>query len=94
MGPPTPLLAATLKFLSLERTEQIVDWIYADNQWGRIATLAPLAFQFAEMSPPDAVALRIVDEAAQYLAESIRAVVVKLKLNSADSKEFNAGGLL
>lgn len=52
MGPATPLLQATMCFLQIERPEQMVDWLYADRSWERVARLAPLAFAYA--APPAA----------------------------------------
>jgi len=53
MGPPTPLLEASLAFLGKTRSEELVDWLYADYSWARIGTLAPLAFLYSSVHTPD-----------------------------------------
>lgn len=99
MGPSTPLLQATLDFLGKQRSEQLVDWLYADLSWARLGTLAPLAFKFAvadEERAVDPVSLRIVQDAADYLVLSIRAVVQKLDFAASEQPVMIvcAGGLL
>jgi N-acetylglucosamine kinase-like BadF-type ATPase len=47
MGPRSVLLPAVLAFLSIEKVEGLVDWLYADRSWDRVAKLAVLAFQYA-----------------------------------------------
>jgi len=99
MGPPTPLLKATLDELKIQSAPEIVDWLYSDLSWSRPASLATLAFAFAapaDGSPADPVALRLVEEAAEYLAESVKAVAAKLGLAdlAQDVPVVCAGGLL
>lgn len=75
--------------------------LYSDPSWSRASSLAPLAFKYAEshvadypgadgkvvgqVVPADPVALTIVQNAADYLVNSVRAVANKL--NFTTSKE-------
>jgi N-acetylglucosamine kinase-like BadF-type ATPase len=72
-----PILSAVLERLQLEAPEQIVAWCFGDesnegnSSRGRIAELAPLAFEFSD-SPKVS---RILQQGAQELSRMIGAVV-------------------
>ena len=72
MGPPTPMLASVLKHINGTTAEDIVPWMYNTFSWGHVATVAPIAFHHATTSPPDPVAVAIVEKHSRYL---IRAAV-------------------
>lgn len=93
MGESTTLLQPLLQQLKINSMEEAVSWLYADHEWARIAALAPLAFQQAKLG--DAVSIKIIEQAADYLALSIKAVVSKLKFDQDDKfKIVLAGGTL
>ena len=50
MGPKSILNQAALKYLNLSRTEELVDWLYADRSWDRVASLAILAFHYGSVA--------------------------------------------
>lgn len=53
-------------------------WTYADPSWARIAALVPEVVSCAEAG--DEIANKVLDDAVQELALSVRAVVQRLRL--------------
>lgn len=92
IGPPTALQAAVLQHLQLTRPQDLVTWIYADITWARFAALAPLVTQCAEQG--DAVANAILDQAADDLTTTVKAVVNGLQLAQTAFPLVLAGGNL
>ncbi|MFN8493622.1 MAG: BadF/BadG/BcrA/BcrD ATPase family protein [Caldilineaceae bacterium] len=92
LGPPTALQAAILQHLQLTKPQELVTWIYADISWARFAALAPLVVQCAEQG--DVVANAIIDQAADDLAATVRAVVNGLHLTQTTFPLVLAGGNL
>ncbi|BBN02548.1 N-acetylglucosamine kinase [Marchantia polymorpha subsp. ruderalis] len=84
-GPPTTLTAAILKKLDLTTPEEIVGWVYADTSWARVAALVPTIKACAKNG--DEVAIGILEDAAEELAISVKAVVRALKLSGHDGSE-------
>ena len=92
IGPPTALQAAVLQHLQLAKPQDLVTWMYDDIAWARFAALAPLVTQCAEQG--DAVANAILDQAADDLATTVKAVVNGLHLAQAAFPLVLAGGNL
>jgi N-acetylglucosamine kinase-like BadF-type ATPase len=96
-GPETLLCAALKEKLGLAAMQELIAWVYDKSQqaspWQRIADVAPLARDCAERG--DAVAMRILDDAADGLFVSMQAVARRLLYTSDDAVTFVfAGGLL
>ncbi len=87
----TALSGAVLAQLHLERPQGLIDWTYRDISWERIASLAPLAIDYAER---DAVAAQILHEGASGLATAVQAVVMGLGLTETPFPLVMAGGML
>ncbi|KAJ6770819.1 ACTIN-LIKE ATPASE SUPERFAMILY PROTEIN [Salix purpurea] len=77
-GPQTMLTNKILKALSLSSPDELIGWTYADPSWARIAALVPEVVSCAEAC--DQVATKILVDAAQDLALSVKAVVQRLHL--------------
>ena len=78
VGPATALTGALLDHLGLANPQDLIGWAYTDTAWSRFAALAPLAVACAAQG--DAVAQRILVDAAAALAGSAAAVVEGLQL--------------
>jgi N-acetylglucosamine kinase-like BadF-type ATPase len=81
LGPETALEAAVLKRLNLGHVEELVQWLYGDLSWARVADLARLAFELDEKG--DKVAHQIVVRAADALAAVVKCVAKKIKFDEA-----------
>ncbi len=77
----TKLMDAMLSQLKLQQASDLVEWLYRGAvERAAIAQLAPLVTGLAEGPEPDAIALQIVDQAAQELARLVRCVARQLDL--------------
>ncbi|MBA0814244.1 hypothetical protein Gohar_020084 [Gossypium harknessii] len=83
-GPHTMLTSTILQTLGLSSADELIGWTYADPSWARIAALVPVVVSCAEAG--DEVANKILKEAVQELALSVKAVVQRLGLCGADRK--------
>ncbi|OMO68086.1 ATPase, BadF/BadG/BcrA/BcrD type [Corchorus olitorius] len=83
-GPHTMLKSAILQTLDLSSADELIGWTYADPSWARIAALVPVVVSCAEAG--DEVANKILKEAVQELALSVKAVVQRLGLCGEDGK--------
>ncbi|KAJ6894971.1 hypothetical protein NC652_028648 [Populus alba x Populus x berolinensis] len=81
-GPQTMLTNKILKALSLSSPDELIGWTYADPSWARIAALVPEVVSCAEAC--DQVATKILVDAVQDLALSVKAVVQRLHLCGED----------
>eukprot|EP00258_Populus_trichocarpa_P051464 XP_024467483.1 N-acetyl-D-glucosamine kinase isoform X1 [Populus trichocarpa] len=81
-GPQTMLTNKILKALSLSSPDELIGWTYADPSWARIAALVPEVVSCAEAC--DQVATKILVNAVQDLALSVKAVVQRLQLCGED----------
>ncbi|KAL0011859.1 hypothetical protein SO802_006967 [Lithocarpus litseifolius] len=81
-GPQTALTDYILKALSLSSPDELIGWTYADPSWARIAALVPDVVSCAESG--DQIAHKILVDAVQELALSVKAVVQRLSLCGAD----------
>ncbi|KAB5534967.1 hypothetical protein DKX38_018053 [Salix brachista] len=81
-GPQTMLTNKILKALCLSSPDELIGWTYADPSWARIAALVPEVVSCAEAC--DQVATKILVDAAQDLALSVKAVVQRLHLCGED----------
>lgn len=81
-GPQTALTDCILKALSLSSPDELIGWTYADPSWARIAALVPDVVSCAESG--DQIAHKILVDAVQELALSVKAVVQRLSLCGAD----------
>ncbi|KAB1222821.1 N-acetyl-D-glucosamine kinase [Morella rubra] len=81
-GPQTMLTDSILKALSLSSPDELIGWTYADPSWARIAALVPEVVSCAEAG--DEIANKVLDDAVQELALSVRAVVQRLRLCGED----------
>lgn len=81
-GPQTTLTDSILKALSLSSPDELIGWTYADQSWARIAALVPEVVSCAEAG--DQIANKILVDAVQELALSVKAVVQRLCLCGAD----------
>ncbi|KAM3700981.1 hypothetical protein ACJW31_05G138800 [Castanea mollissima] len=77
-GPQTALTDRILKALSLSSPDELIGWTYADPSWARIAALVPDVVSCAESG--DQIAHKILVDAVQELALSVKAVVQRLSL--------------
>ncbi|XP_009402565.1 uncharacterized protein LOC103986320 [Musa acuminata AAA Group] len=84
-GPQTKLTKSILDMLELPSPDELIGWTYADPSWARIAALVPIVVSTAEDG--DEVANRILYDSVQELADSIIAVVRRLRLCGEDGKE-------
>ncbi|KAJ8762086.1 hypothetical protein K2173_006750 [Erythroxylum novogranatense] len=85
-GPQTMLTNKILKVLGLSSPDEVIGWTYADPSWARIAALVPEVISCAEAS--DQVANKILDDAVQELALSVKAVVKRLALCGEDGNGY------
>ena len=96
LGPPcTELTRQVFAIAKIQKTPELVSWMYADGGgWARVATLAPAVEISAKNG--DLEANRILNEAAEALSNSVKAVSAKLKLSSDESSWtlVVTGGLL
>lgn len=83
-GPDTMLTSTILQTLGLSSADELIGWTYADPSWARIAALVPVVVSCAEAG--DEVATKILKEAVQELALSVKAVVQRLALCGEDGK--------
>ncbi|PPS13359.1 hypothetical protein GOBAR_AA07207 [Gossypium barbadense] len=93
-GPHTMLTSTILQTLGLCSADELI-WTYADPSWARIAALVPVVVSCAEAG--DEVANKILKEAVQELALSVKAVVQRLGLCGARKNSFPlvmVGGVL
>ncbi|XP_050221792.1 uncharacterized protein LOC126671985 [Mercurialis annua] len=81
-GPETMLTDKILKALDLASPDELIGWTYADPSWARIAALVPEVVSCAEAF--DQVANKILFDAVQELALSVKAVAEKLSLCGED----------
>ncbi|KAJ6776741.1 ACTIN-LIKE ATPASE SUPERFAMILY PROTEIN [Salix koriyanagi] len=81
-GPQTMLTDKILKAIHLSSPEELIGWTYADPSWARIAALVPEVVSCAEAC--DQVATKILVDAVQDLALSVKAVVQRLSLCGED----------
>ncbi|KAG6536239.1 hypothetical protein ZIOFF_001290 [Zingiber officinale] len=84
-GPQTKLTKSMLDMLQLSSPDELIGWTYADSSWARIAALVPTVVSTAEDG--DEVANKILCDSVQELADSIIAVVKRLRLCGEDGKE-------
>ncbi|KAG2581397.1 N-acetyl-D-glucosamine kinase-like isoform X1 [Panicum virgatum] len=85
-GPQTSLTQDILKKLELSSPDEIIGWTYADPSWARIAALVPVVVSSAEDG--DEVANKILHDSVQELADTVIAVVRRLRLcGEADEKD-------
>ena len=95
MGPTTPMLADVVQHVSGRTAEDIVPWMYNTFSWGHVATVAPIVFRHAATSPPDPVALAIIEKHARYLIRA--AVTIADKLAFSPDEQLSVvlcGGIL
>ncbi|XP_022740074.1 N-acetyl-D-glucosamine kinase-like isoform X1 [Durio zibethinus] len=83
-GAHTMLQSTILQTLGLSSADELIGWTYADPSWARIAALVPVVVSCAEAG--DEVANKILKEAVQELALSVKAVVQRLGLCGEDGK--------
>ncbi|THF98464.1 hypothetical protein TEA_006727 [Camellia sinensis var. sinensis] len=81
-GPQTMLTKSVLQSLSLSSPDELIGWTYADPSWARIAALVPVVVSCAEDG--DQIANKILEDAVQELAVSVKAVVRRLCLGGVD----------
>lgn len=81
-GPQTALTNNILQSLGLSSPDELIGWTYADPSWARIAALVPVVVSCAESG--DELASKILDDAVEELAMSVKAVVQKLSLAGED----------
>ncbi|XP_008812119.1 N-acetyl-D-glucosamine kinase-like [Phoenix dactylifera] len=84
-GPQTKLTKNILDILGLSSPDELIGWTYADPSWARIAALVPVVVSSAEEG--DEVANRILYDSVQELADSVIAVVRRLRLCGKDGKD-------
>jgi N-acetylglucosamine kinase-like BadF-type ATPase len=77
-GPQTMLTSTILKALGLSSPDELIGWTYADPSWARIAALVPQVVSCAEAG--DEISDKILVDAAEDLALSVKAVVQRLGL--------------
>ncbi|KAJ0980456.1 hypothetical protein J5N97_008711 [Dioscorea zingiberensis] len=83
-GPQTMLTYSILKTLDLSSPDELIGWTYADTSWARIAALVPVVVSSAEDG--DEVANKILRHSVLELADSVKAVVQRLRLCGEDGK--------
>ncbi|KAI3457665.1 hypothetical protein Pfo_014328 [Paulownia fortunei] len=84
-GPQTTLTHSILDELNLSSPYELIKWTYADSSWARIAALVPVVVYCAESGDP--VANKILHNAIQELASSVKAVVERLELCGEDGND-------
>ncbi|TVU43497.1 hypothetical protein EJB05_09973 [Eragrostis curvula] len=84
-GPQTSLTGEILKKLQLSSPDELIGWTYADPSWARIAALVPEVVSSAEDG--DEVANKILHDSVQELADTVIAVVRRLRLCGEDGKD-------
>ncbi|KAG1365041.1 putative N-acetyl-D-glucosamine kinase [Cocos nucifera] len=84
-GPQTKLTKNILDMLGLSSPDELIGWTYADPSWARIAALVPVVVSSAEDG--DEVANRILYDSVQELADSVMAVVRRIRLCGKDGKD-------
>uniref|UniRef100_A0A0E0EPQ1 N-acetyl-D-glucosamine kinase n=1 Tax=Oryza meridionalis TaxID=40149 RepID=A0A0E0EPQ1_9ORYZ len=84
-GPHTNLTREILRKLELSSPDELIAWTYADPSWARIAALVPVVVSSAEDG--DEVANKILHDSVQELADSVVAVVRRLKLCGEDGMD-------
>ncbi|KAL6856851.1 hypothetical protein ACP4OV_018233 [Aristida adscensionis] len=84
-GPQTSLTKEILRKLELSSPDELIGWTYADPSWARIAALVPVVVSSAEDG--DEVANKILHDSVQELADTVIAVVRRLKLCGEDGKD-------
>lgn len=84
-GPHTTLTDCILRALDLSSPDELIGWTYEDPSWARIAALVPYVVSCAEAG--DQVANRILLDAVQELASSVKAVVQRLGLCGEDGTD-------
>jgi len=82
-GPATSLVDAVFSKLNIQNGQDLIPWAYSSVAWERFAQLAPLAATAARNG--DEVAQKILEDQAQALVVSIKAVVKKLGLGGQES---------
>ncbi len=93
MGPETALLSTLLRHLGLKQAPDLVPWLYEHPQRVKaVAALAPLVLQAAQQG--DFVAVGLVAEAADALAEAAAAVAQRLGLSESAFPLVLTGGVL
>lgn len=85
-GPQTRLTRDILEKLDLSSPDEIIGWTYADPSWARIAALVPVVVSSAEDG--DEVANKILHDSVQELADTVIAVVRRLRLCGEDGKDM------
>ncbi|KAG2304038.1 hypothetical protein Bca52824_032689 [Brassica carinata] len=83
-GPETMLTSTILKALGLSSPDELIGWTYADPSWARMAALVPQVVSCAEAG--DEISDKILVDAADDLALSVKAVVQRLGLCGKDGK--------
>lgn len=93
-GAATSLVDALLKHLHLDKPQDLIRWVYAEEGVGRIAGLAPLVVECAVQG--DAVADTILKHGVGELFRSVKAVATQLGLERTGMpfRLVLAGGLL
>lgn len=84
-GPFTMLTSSILRKLKLYSADELIGWTYADPSWARIAALVPVVISCAKNG--DEVATKILFDAVEELASSVKAVVQRLGLSGKDGKD-------
>jgi len=91
-GPPTSLVEGVFEKLNLKKSTELLDWVYSETSWERIASLYPLAEIHAKNG--DAVAKRILEKGVNELYRSISTVVETLQFNEDHFPLVFSGGVL
>lgn len=95
-GPYTALTSSILRKLDLSSPDELIGWTYSDPSWARIAALVPVVVTCA--GGGDEVANKILRNAVQELASSVKAVVRRLQLCGEDGNDpfplVMVGGIL
>ncbi|XP_047249672.1 N-acetyl-D-glucosamine kinase isoform X1 [Capsicum annuum] len=84
-GPYTALTSSILRKLDLSSPDELIGWTYSDPSWARIAALVPVVVTCAEGG--DEVANKILRDAVEELASSVKAVVRRLQLCGEDGND-------
>ncbi|KAL6658826.1 hypothetical protein ACP70R_002866 [Stipagrostis hirtigluma subsp. patula] len=85
-GPQTSLTSEILRKLELSSPDELIGWTYADPSWARIAALVPVVVSSAEDG--DEVANKILHDSVQELADTVIAVVRRLRLCGEACREY------
>jgi len=95
IAPATSLREAVLEHLKLTSYDDIIGWMYTDKEnlgWAKFAAVAPLAFQ--ESAKGDAVATKIVENAATGLTFCCKSLASKLSFTNESIPVVFIGGIL